>query len=156
MSSATKPTNITAAEARVLAEKNAETLRIQREKEKKAESAARKKADIKRHANWREKKIADIRRSIEFRIKYGDTEYTETLNSASWWDTPLYKDYLKNFDYGDELKSIMEELEKDGYKAEIITEHVGHDDSVAYMNSGGECGSEEPYTTYDTILKVTW
>jgi hypothetical protein len=49
MSSATKPTNIT--EARVLAEKNAETLRIQREKEKKAESAARKKADIKRHAN---------------------------------------------------------------------------------------------------------
>ena len=147
-----------AQEARVLAEKNAEAIRLKEEKEKKAAAAARKKADIKRHANWREKKIEELRKYIGYRVGYGSHELTEKLHSASWHDHKLYgKDkFLQNHDYGDEWKSIIEELEKDGYKVEITGEPVGHDDSVACMNSGGECGSEEPYTTYDTILKVTW
>jgi len=67
-----------------------------------------------------------------------------------------YAQFVSNFEFVNELYSIASRLESDGYKAKIISRCIEHDESDAYLNSGGECGSETPYYTYDVIFEVTW
>lgn len=64
--------------------------------------------------------------------------------------------YLKYAAWGKYVKIVLNRLRKDGFKCEVIGMRIRHDDSAAYMNSGGECGSEEIYYTTDTILKISW
>jgi len=64
--------------------------------------------------------------------------------------------YLKYAPWGKYVKLALAKLRRDGFTCEVAGEHVEHDTSAAYMNSGGECGSETPYWTNNTILKITW
>ena len=64
--------------------------------------------------------------------------------------------YLKYAPWGKYVKLVIAKLRRDGYKCFVTGESTCHDDSAAYMNSGGECGSETPYYTRDTFLKITW
>jgi hypothetical protein len=64
--------------------------------------------------------------------------------------------YLKYAAWGKYVKLVLTKLRRDGYKCTVEGENVQHDDSAAYLNSGGECGSEETYYTRDTILTIKW
>lgn len=64
--------------------------------------------------------------------------------------------YLKYAPWGKYVKLVLAKLRRDGYKCTIEGESVEHDESAAYMNSGGECGSETPYYTRDTTLTIKW
>jgi hypothetical protein len=64
--------------------------------------------------------------------------------------------YLKYAAWGKYVKLVLTKLRRDGYKCTIEGEDVEHDDSAAYMNSGGECGSRTPYWTRNTILTIKW
>jgi hypothetical protein len=64
--------------------------------------------------------------------------------------------YLKHAAWGKYVKLVLAKLRRDGFKCGVVGESTQHDDSAAYMNSGGECGSETPYYTRDTILKISW
>lgn len=147
-----------AQEAREKAEKAAKLLITKAEREGKIAAAAKKKADAARHEKW----LIDFRllveRAIGWRVQQGVTEWSHCLNEASNWSHELYgrDKYLTNFEFAPEMKIVMAELESNGYKVDIIDEQTSHDDSSAYANSGGECGSMHPYHTYDTILKVRW
>lgn len=66
------------------------------------------------------------------------------------------KGYLKYAPWGKYLKTVLAKLTRDGYKCEITDVSTEHDESAAYLNSGGECGSETPYYTRDTILTISW
>jgi len=64
--------------------------------------------------------------------------------------------YLKYAAWGKYVKLVLTRLRRDGYKCVVTGENVEHDDSAAYLNSGGECGSEDTYYTRDTILTIKW
>lgn len=64
--------------------------------------------------------------------------------------------YLKYAPWGKYVKTVLTKLRRDGYKCAITDVSVEHDESAAYLNSGGECGSETPYYTRDTILTISW
>jgi len=64
--------------------------------------------------------------------------------------------YLKYAAWGKYVKLVLTRLRHDGYKCVVTGENVEHDDSAAYLNSGGECGSEDTYYTHDTILTIKW
>jgi hypothetical protein len=64
--------------------------------------------------------------------------------------------YLKYAPWGKYVKLVLAKLRRDGYKCVVTGESTEHDDSAAYMNSGGECGSETPYWTRDTVLTISW
>jgi len=64
--------------------------------------------------------------------------------------------YFKNAVSAREIKLVLRHLERDGFKVAVTGEVVRHDDSAAYLNSGGECGSDRPYNTRNTVLTVTW
>lgn len=64
--------------------------------------------------------------------------------------------YLKYAAWGKYVKLALAKLRRDGFKCEVVSESVEHDESAAYMNSGGECGSEKPYWTQNTALKISW
>ena len=77
----------------------------------------------------------------------------------SWhraWGEAWGEGYLKYAPWGKYVKLVLAKLRRDGYKCAVTGENVEHDDSAAYQNSGGECGSEEPYYTSDTILTIKW
>ena len=50
----------------------------------------------------------------------------------------------------------MRRLRRDGYKAEIEYTAREIDDTGAYLNSGGECGSDKPYWVDEIRLVVSW
>lgn len=72
------------------------------------------------------------------------------------WHHAWGNGYLKYARWGKYVKLVLTKLRRDGFECEVVGEFVHHDDSAAYMNSGGECGSETPYYTRNTILKISW
>src|SRR5208282_2132607 len=93
----------------------------------------------------------------------GEYKYLPTKVSRNWrgevdhsWHHAWGEGYLKYAPWGKYVKLVLAKLRRDGYKCTIEGENIEHDDSAAYMNSGGECGSEEPYSTSDTILTIKW
>lgn len=70
--------------------------------------------------------------------------------------------YLKSFDYDDmknfpqQIEKVIEEYKNKGFNARQTTITEYHDDTVAYMNSGGECGSSEPYYTNEDVVEISW
>jgi hypothetical protein len=83
------------------------------------------------------------------RYYYGDREIRT-------WYHAWGEGYLKYAPWGKYVKIVLAKLRRDGYKCEVTGENTHHDDSAAYLNSGGECGSETPYYTRDTILTIKW
>ncbi len=148
---------MTAKESNAISQKNAHALQLKMERQAKAQTIADKKANITRHKEWRERFVKELRQYIESATTYGRNEATKTMHSSTSSDLFYGEDsFLTNFEYASEFKSVITELEKDGYTITLIGRCVEHDESVAYMNSGGECGSETSYWTYDTILTVSW
>jgi hypothetical protein len=145
-----------ASEARQQSETNAKILAAEEEKAARAKAAAAKKADKAKHKKWYEDYRKSVRYSIESAVKYGSNKIERTLHSASSHTNLHYVDFFKAYEYIAELKKIMKELEDDGFDAKVVERYVEHDESIAYMNSGGECGSQTPYYTYDNILIVKW
>lgn len=72
------------------------------------------------------------------------------------WHHAWGEGYLKYAPWGKYVKLVLTHLRRDGFKCEVKGESTHHDDSAAYLNSGGECGSETPYYTQDTILTISW
>lgn len=66
------------------------------------------------------------------------------------------KGYLDNYEFGPQVREVLGILAADKYKWEIVGRSVQHDESAAYMNSGGECGSMTPWWSYDTVLRIWW
>ena len=148
-----------AAEARALAETNAE--RIAREKA--SESAKRKvqraAAEEKKRKEYYAKTLEDIQWRIDIHINDGETKIEDyRLSTENFSDGPLAGEqkFFKNFEFAAELKKIIAKLRRDGYKVTVKEGSVQHDDSAAYLNSGGECGSETPYYMYHTWLEISW
>src|SRR5271157_156369 len=90
--------------------------------------------------------------------KYLPTKTTRNYRGepqTSWYHA-WGEGYLKYAPWGKYVKIVLAKLKRDGFKCEILGESTRHDDSGAYLNSGGECGSETPYHTQDTILTIKW
>jgi hypothetical protein len=148
---------MTAKEAKTLSNKNATRLEALKAGEHKRRSEAARKGRIEGHKRWKKDFFKTIEYSIHLAVEAGETQYEKTMDSRGHV-SELYgrENFLKNFEYAKELKSIMKSLVSGGYAVSLDGRPVKHDDSGAYLNSGGECGSEEPYWTYDTILTVKW
>lgn len=72
------------------------------------------------------------------------------------WSHCWGEGYLKYAPWGKYVKLILTKLRREGFKCEVVGVSTHHDDSSAYMNSGGECGSMSTYYTKDTILRISW
>lgn len=135
--------------------------KMQLDKGRRAEEERKWKEELEKrsaeHKKWYEETKADVRTRIEWAVKSGhkslmynllDLGYKDPLNNAMT--------FLDKFEYAVELRKIVKELNDLEYHTEIrhVTEH--HDDSAAYMNSGGECGSLTPYSTEHMALVVSW
>lgn len=139
------------------------------------------KESVPRLRAERIKKIEErFRERIQYATEDGKTSTTITLSSnhhdrlrgrfkylprhveyrydgdRSTWHHAWGEGYLKYAPWGKYVKLVLTKLRRDGYKCTIEGENVEHDDSAAYLNSGGECGSEEIYYTSDTILTIKW
>jgi hypothetical protein len=149
----------------------------QKEAAKKAALARKQKASRVKNAPILEaKRLAEIEKEFRDSIGYAVEEgwkSTQITLSSDYRDTlrGQYKylpedenkrnecwgvGYLKYAAWGSLVKRVMTKLRRDGYKCVVEAESVEHDESAAYMNSGGECGSETPYYTNDTILTIKW
>jgi hypothetical protein len=84
-----------------------------------------------------------------------DTSYYQRREIRTWYHA-WGAGYLKYAPWGKYVKIVLAKLRRDGFKCEVTDRNTHHDDSAAYLNSGGECGSETPYTTRDTILTIKW
>lgn len=162
---------------------NAATARIKaitvsaKEKKKKIELNRKRQETKKRNTPILFKKRVNaieekFRERIEGAVRYGSrgTEYLLSENNTDQLVSLLKKDtyasgqyregisgdYFGKAAYGKEVKLAIANLRHDGYKIALETRRVEHDESAAYMNSGGECGSETPYHTDDNILVIKW
>jgi hypothetical protein len=148
-----------AAEARTQAKINAPII-AKRKLDFEAQEAARKKAieHAKRKA-WRVKFEEHVRHDIENAVKVGETECLSAIYSTfeyPWHTYSDFKQYETFFEYKEDVKLVQRKLKKDGYTTELERNSYEVDDRAAYLNSGGECGSEETYWTADIVLKVSW
>lgn len=174
-------TNMTASQAKAQA-----TIVARREAAKKSSELKKRRAALKvsvpKIRAERIKKIeAQFRERIKYRVEDGDRKAEITLSednhdclrgewkylpqrrTTDYRGQPQYsyyhawgEGYLKYAPWGKYVKLVLAKLRKDGYKCVVVGESVEHDDSSAYMNSGGECGSEKPYWTRNTILTISW
>jgi len=143
---------MTAKEALMLSEKNAQDIAEQKRKDAEIAAALAERELKLRRQKWQQHLESDLRRSIEWAVQNGRRKVEHTLDSRQTHDhsSPEYSDYAS------ELNAVMENLQNDGYAANIQVKTVVHDESGAYMNSGGECGSETPWYTNDTTLVIQW
>jgi hypothetical protein len=146
-----------AADARKLAEKNAPIVAKQ-QREFKARQAAQKKAKERAERKvWRETFERDVRANIRYAVEDGETEILKPIYVGDSRTTySSFKVYEQLFEYKSDMKLVIRHLKKDGYEAKLGTHSYKVDDRVAYINSGGECGSERVYWTTDVVLKVSW
>jgi hypothetical protein len=135
--------------------------RIRAERIKKIEAQFRER--IKYRVEDGEKKAEITLSSDHHDCLRGEYKYLPQKASRNYRgeDTSNYyhawgEGYLKYAPWGKYVKLVLAKLRRDGYKCVVTGENIEHDDSAAYLNSGGECGSETPYWTRDTILTITW
>lgn len=84
-----------------------------------------------------------------------DRYYYQAREIRTWYHC-WGEGYLKHAPWGKYVKLVIAKLRRDGYNCVVTGENTHHDDSAAYLNSGGECGSETPYYTRDTVLTISW
>lgn len=98
---------------------------------------------------------SDHHDSLRGEYKYLPTR-KEKYGSGRTWHYSWGEGYLKYAPWGKYVKLVLTKLRRDGYACVIEAKSIQHDDSAAYLNSGGECGSETPYWTQDTVLTISW
>jgi hypothetical protein len=94
------------------------------------------------------KKIID---EINYSIKNGKLS-AEVILQENW----NFKFETKCFKFDSVIKELVEELKFQQYDVYYGKDSVYHDTSFDYMNSGGECGSSEPYYTDVLGLRIKW
>ncbi len=165
-----------AAEAREISTTNARDIAAKEAVEREKKRVANLKAKISSRKKFLELFELKCRDTIKYRTEDGKKKAEITLSEDNedmgaridydhrHWapmgkDGPLSiwgSDYLKHSCRRLEIKAVMAKLRRDGYRVAIEDRLVEHDTSAAYMNSGGECGSETPWWTRDTVLVITW
>ena len=144
---------MTALEARALAEKRApEVAKQLAEQQERIAARAREEAETK-HKNWRIKLASRLRSLIEFEAKVGKTETTYSLATGF---TSGLEDFLSKFEFKEDIPLVLTPLTQDGYMVKLTTESYEVDETSAYFNSGGECGSKSPYWTTDVVISIGW
>ena len=147
---------MTAAEARILSERNAfirEQERQAKEERSRQEIEEQKRVCI---AAWRSEMISNMKKAIAYSVKYGHFKTEQTLHTSSDPKHPLYINFLGASENGSALRECMNLWESEHFRVSVVGRCVSHDESSAYLNSGGECGSMTPYYTYDTVLVIEW
>jgi hypothetical protein len=149
------------------------------------EAATKKSAELRKRRETLKKTVprlraerikkieAEFRERIEWAVEAGESQ-TEITLSSDYNDTlrgehkylpsrgkdSYYKawgeDYLKYAAWGKYVKLVLAKLRRDKFTCVVEGKSIEHDESSAYLNSGGECGSETPYCTRDTILTISW
>lgn len=94
------------------------------------------------------KNIAD---SITQAIKNGELK-TEVI-LQKYWNFRLENNCFK---FDNVIKELVKELKSQNYDVYYGPNKVYHDTTVQYMNSGGECGSSDPYYTDVLSLCIKW
>lgn len=141
---------MTAAEARTQSVINAAQIKADEAIEAARQAESTRMAKAEAAVAWHHKQSEEIALLIQHGINYGRNTISVTIKSRNDVCSPY------NFDYARELDSIVSYFIGMGYTVRIDDKYVIHDESAAYLNSGGECGSDKPYSTYDTILSVSW
>jgi hypothetical protein len=157
---------VKAQEARLLSKANEVVLQHQKEQQARKDAIKERQAHKARHEKWHREFHDEVRNGIKYAVASGHHSAAFQLYSVpsltTRKDIPcppvIYGEdaFFKYAEFAAEVKKVMEALRKDGYSVRITAEPVEHDESVAYMNSGGECGSETPYWTYVTMMRVEW
>ena len=148
-------TRIKAAEAAAESERRARGLEAKRRRDERDAELRRKQKARAANRKFLDDLRRDVRMYIDAAVEGGRREARYTLSSG---DRALCGEaaWMKGSGHGRQLRTLLRELAADGYKTAVEGVSTEHDDSAAYLNSGGECGSEEPYWTQDTVLKVAW
>ena len=148
------------------AAKKAELVRKQKESRVKNAPILEAKRLVQIEKEFRERigyAVEDGRKSAQITLS---SDYKDTLRTTDRYSPKCLPDnrrdecwgigYLKYAAWGKLVKRVMTKLRRDGYKCAVDAENVEHDESAAYLNSGGECGSETPYYTRNTVLTISW
>lgn len=115
-------------------------LECKKKQEKEIENLEYKKSITK-------KVIDDINRAI----KNGELN-TEVILQEHW----NFRFETKCFKFDSVIKELVEELKSQTYDVDYGPNKIYHDTTSDYMNSGGECGSSEPYYTDVLSLYIKW
>ena len=146
-----------AQEARLASLENAARIAAEEQREQEAKAVAWERLYQEEHRKWHSTVLSGLRSKIKYAVDHGKRRVDHTLCSGGGRDLKLYgSSYLDNAEYKDELRAIMSELEAEGYLLAVVGKQVEYDETAAFLNSGGECGAEKPYWSYDTILEVRW
>lgn len=161
-----------AAEARRQSLSNAHALAVERAKERRHRRIANVSSARRNHEKFFKDYLEELESYIKTAIESGSRKVTHTLSrdhhdltyhdgsyrGRHFVEGSLYgaENFFKRAKYKKEIKRIVEKLRRDGFTVVVEGRQIEHDESVAYLNSGGECGSETPYYTDDTVLEVSW
>ena len=147
-------------EARKQSDKNALLKEGENLLRNEVENLAAQVAENEKHRRWYNDAKQSIEEDIKYAVEAGQKRASYILHSHSEqgpYSNPMYgKGFLKLSEFAPELKRVMKEFEKRGYTVSIEEEDRCIDSSIAYMNSGGECGSMDKYWVYQTVLVVKW
>jgi hypothetical protein len=144
-----------AAEARKLAEENAPVIAKQQADEEKKRLAEEKKKDTLKHVEWRKNFDLRCRQDITWAVKNGKTE-TYLSPTTDYIRNQHLDEFVKEFEFMDDINKVIKDLKKDGYTAVLSRRDFEVDGRIAYLNSGGECGSERVYWDSDIVLRIKW
>jgi hypothetical protein len=147
---------MTAEEAKALSVSSANALALQdclRKQKQENEEAVAKRA---RHQEWERKFETLLRDSITSYAERGLFKVEKTMFSGPLPSCEEYRNFTSTFEFANELSNIQSRLISEGYIVVLLCKNVEHDESSMYLNSGGECGSETIYYTYDVVLQVRW
>lgn len=151
-----------AKEARAKSEERALIVQRKKAKETTARRMREAVAKVEKHKKFYKQFLVELEREIGYAVEDGRKSIKRKLASTNYLGPDMSKslygkeNYFKNYEFGAEVKRALGKLRREGYTADIDGEWVEHDDSGAYLNSGGEMGSQKPYHTYDTVLRVKW
>ena len=145
-----------AAQALAKSKTNAETIRIKEAKEAKEKAIKAKAASLKAHKTFYHNLVKETYESIASAVKYGRKSCYDTIYSGSRFGTELWFHFPDKHPYCKEYKLLMRRLRRDGYRVEVNYTAREIDDTGAYLNSDGECGSKEPYWVDEIRLEVSW
>lgn len=122
-----------------------------------------KKEKIKRIESAKQSKIIyyknlleGIQNSIKSATNSGKNKTTYFLATPDKAFESDEEYFLSHFKYKKEVKRVMTYFKNKGFTVMINSIAAKHDSSVAYLNSGGECGSMEPYWNNDTEMRISW
>lgn len=141
-----------AKEARIIAKQAAPKIKAAQTKFQRIEAQKAKEKEKSKHNAWRNDFEKILTKVIGSASKNGKLCASYTLeDNGKNVDT-----FMANFEFAKDLKQVIAKFEREDYRIELTTKSTEHDERAAYMNSGGECGSETTWWTTDVVLIISW